>query len=423
MNEPSYFIALRKWYQVALFNLVILSALGLALRYKINFELSWLQQKNLLHAHSHFAFSGWISFLLQLLLLNFFTNGYNKSSKFWNRFFAVSTVVNYAMIVSFAWVGYAGISIVFSTASLWLSYVFAYKIYKLLVAEKENKVSNRFIKASLFFLVLSSLGTYALAIIMASESQHQYWYHNALYFFLHFQYNGWFTFAVLAFLMKKLESSRSYNIKHANAFFLLLAVTCIPAYFFTSLWHHRPMVITVIIIATAILQTAALFYLYKLLIKNMKNVYITQPAICRWLYSLAISAFILKVLLQFCSAFPQLQQLAFGFRPVIIGYLHLIFLVFVSLYLLSIIADKKIISLNHSISFWGLIIFTGGVIINELFLAVQGFAAISSLYLPALNVWLFCNTFIMLIGALLLFIASKKRDDLQFYSSKPIFQF
>ena len=399
---------MKKWYSVALFNLVVLALLGLTLRYKINFPLPFFKQENLLHAHSHFAFNGWVSFLLQVLILDEFTSEDKKSAKFWDSFFIISTIVNYAMIISFASVGYTAASIVLSTVALWLSYVFAYKIYKTLPALESKKVSTQFIKASLFFLIISSLGTYALSVLIATKTGNQYWSHNALYLFLHFQYNGWFTFSVLAFLIKKLEASVSFNIRQARIFFILLATTCIPSYLFTSLWHHRPFSITVIIIITAILQTTSLYFLWKLLYKNMKSIYTNLPLICRWLYSLAISAFILKVLLQFFSVQPQIAQLAFGFRPIIIGYLHLIFLAFISMYLLAFITDKKIIDLNYRITSVGLVTFAAGIIINEILLAIQGFAAINYLFLPKLNLILFANTFTLVAGALLIFMAVRK---------------
>lgn len=411
---------MRKWYTVALFNLVVLALLGLVLRYKINFPLPFIKQENLLHAHSHFAFNGWIGFLLQVLILDEFTGGYGKETKFWNRFFVASTIVNYAMIISFAWVGYAAVSIGLSTAALWLSYSFAYKVYTSLPPVGNNKISILFVKGSLFFLLLSSLGPYALAILIGTKTSDAYWLHNSLYFFLHFQYNGWFTFAVLAFLMKKLEASSAFNAKQARTFFLLLAFTCIPSYLFTSLWHHRPFVITLIIIVTAVLQTAALYFLWRLLYKNMKHVFSNLPAICRWLYSLAISAFILKILLQFFSVQPQLAKLAFGFRPIIIGYLHLIFLAFISMYLLAFVADKKIISLNYKITTIGLVTFAAGIIINEILLAIQGFAAIYYLFLPKLNLLLFANTVILVAGAILLFVAAKQSFHNSTDNYKPL---
>lgn len=397
---------MQKWYKIALCNLFVLSLLGLTLRYKICFSLPFVEQDNLLHAHSHFAFNGWISFLLQILVLQEFTADFNRRTKFWNYFFAASTIVNYAMIVSFAASGYSVISIILSTLALWLSYIFSYRIYKSLPPKTNRSVSIQFVKAALFFLLLSSLGPYALAIIMTAKSSHSYWYHNALYFFLHFQYNGWFTFAVLAFLVKKLETSTAYQYKHANTFFVLLAATCIPSYFFTSLWHHRPIAITVLIIVSAILQAYALYYLWKLLKASMQQVYTGLPSICRWSYSLAICAFIVKVLLQFFSAHPQLALLAFGFRPIIIGYLHLIFLVFVSMYLVTHMADQKIIDLRYSLTKTGLILFASGVIMNEVLLCIQGIAGIYYIYLPWLNLALFANTFTIVAAAATLFISA-----------------
>jgi hypothetical protein len=146
-----------------------------------------------------------------------------------------------------------------------------------------------------------------------------------------------------------------------------------------------------------------------LLNKNMKQVYSSFPRICRALYSLAISSFILKVLLQFFSIYPRLSKLAFGFRPIIIGYLHLIFLAFVSMYLIAFLANKKVIDLKYKVTSAGLVIFATGIIINEILLAIQGFAAIYYLYLPWLNFTLFANTFTLVAGAVLLFIAAGKR--------------
>ena len=400
-----------KWYRVALFNLVVLAFLGLVLRYKIIFNLSFVEQKNVLHAHSHFAFNGWISFLLQALILHQFTTGYANEPRFWNRFFVASTIVNYAIIISFAWVGYAGISIILSTAALWLSYIFVYKIYKILPATKERKVSVSFLKGSLFFLVLSSAGPYALAIIIAIKSPHQYWYHNALYFFLHFQYNGWFTFAVLSFLFQKIESSYSIQNKKGNIFFWLLAITCIPSFLFTTLWHVRPPGVTAIIIISAVIQTVSLYFLIKILRDSKPGIFKNLSPVTKWLYTIALCAFALKIILQLFSIYPSIAQLAFGFRPVIIGYLHLIFLVFVSLYLLGLLAEKNIIPVGTRLAKWALLIFSGAVITNEILLGIQGFASITFHYFPSLNYLLFINTVLLLAGAILIYISSLKTID------------
>ncbi|HRN44574.1 MAG TPA: hypothetical protein PLH20_07300, partial [Flavobacterium sp.] len=47
------------WLKFSLLNLCLVAALGVLMRYKIGFEFPFFNQKNILHSHSHFAFSGW----------------------------------------------------------------------------------------------------------------------------------------------------------------------------------------------------------------------------------------------------------------------------------------------------------------------------------------------------------------------------
>ena len=45
-------------------NLAIVALLGVIMRYKILYPLPFVDQKKFLHAHSHFAFSGWVTLAL-----------------------------------------------------------------------------------------------------------------------------------------------------------------------------------------------------------------------------------------------------------------------------------------------------------------------------------------------------------------------
>ena len=58
-----------RWVRISLFNFVVAAAAGLALRYKLAFSFPVIDFKNLLHAHSHFAFAAWVSSCLFALLL------------------------------------------------------------------------------------------------------------------------------------------------------------------------------------------------------------------------------------------------------------------------------------------------------------------------------------------------------------------
>ena len=53
---------LNHWIKISLFSLLVVALLGVLMRYKIAFELPYLAQKNIQHAHSHFAFAGNWSF-------------------------------------------------------------------------------------------------------------------------------------------------------------------------------------------------------------------------------------------------------------------------------------------------------------------------------------------------------------------------
>ncbi|WP_207492401.1 hypothetical protein [Aridibaculum aurantiacum] len=403
---------MNKWYKVALFNLVVLAFLGFVLRYKINFPLDFIEQKKLLHAHSHFAFGGWISFLLQLLIISSFSKRSAPSSAGWNKFFLVSTGVNYAMIFSFALQGYSPLSIVLSTVSLLLSYYFIYKIYGE-VKDNIMDVSSRFIMTALFFLALSSLGPYALAYMIATKNLDPYHYHNALYFFLHFQYNGWFTFAVLGFLFKKVENIKGYKLSFGKGFFYTMVFSIVPAYFLTTLWHKMPQWVVVNNVVAAVFQLIAIGLFVLLIKKSLKNIFRGLPALSRMLYWLSITAFLLKAILQCVSAHPQVGHIAFTYRPIIVGYLHLVFLVFVSFYLLGMLAEAAIIPVNKVMARGGLLLFTLTVLVNEVLLGVQGVGSLMGNYFPSSNTALFINTIFITIAATFIFLSATSKSRLQ----------
>jgi len=50
-------------------NLLVVASFGLLMRLKVLLPLAFVDQKHIMHAHSHFAFSGWISHALMLLLV------------------------------------------------------------------------------------------------------------------------------------------------------------------------------------------------------------------------------------------------------------------------------------------------------------------------------------------------------------------
>src|SRR5690606_11585883 len=58
----------RQWAIIALASLCLVALTGLLMRLKILLPMPAINQKFVLHAHSHFAFAGWISHALMVFM-------------------------------------------------------------------------------------------------------------------------------------------------------------------------------------------------------------------------------------------------------------------------------------------------------------------------------------------------------------------
>lgn len=365
-----------RWIRIALINFFIVALAGVILRYKINFPLPFVNQKYLLHGHSHFAFVGWVTLALMTLMVNHLvTSGLvtNYRKYFW--FLVANTVTAYGMLFTFILQGYALFSITFSTLSIFVSYFFIYYYWKDLNKIKQEAHITIWFKLALILWGLSSIGAFGLAYLMASRTVVQELYFAAIYFFLHFQYNGWFLFCSFGLLFSFLkESNKPHFIKINKQLFLALAIAVVPSYLLSIFGLKIPGYLFWIGMVSAIVQLAALFYSYKLLQAIRTSLSIRFKKMTTLLWSLAYISFVLKIILQALSIIPYFGSFAFGLRPVIIGYLHLCFLGVISFFLLGYINEalaRKGIKLNKS----GLLIFISGVILQEVVLMIQALDA------------------------------------------------
>ena len=410
-------VFLHRWLRICLLNLLLVSILGLILRYKIAFYLPLVDQKYLLHSHSHFAFSGWITQALMVLLVQYLSNQHGEWILRKYRWLLYANLLTaYGMLVSFVLQGYAFYSISFSTLSIVVSYIFAIFCWRDLNLSK-NKVSSWWIKAGLVFSVLSSIGAFGLAYMMANKIVSQDLYFGAIYFFLHFQYNGWFLFAGLGLLTTLLEKiPGSYRV--LKAVFLLFCLACVPAYLLSVLWLKPGVVVSGILLVVVLAQLFGWILLLNLAIKNKHFLQEHFSKFGRILLLLAAIAFSIKLILQAGSVHPALSQLAYGFRPIIIGYLHLVLLAVTSLFLLGYIVALRMIALSTLLT-TGLLIFVAGVIINELLLMAQGLAAFTYTSLPHITHFLLGAAFVLVTGCAIMFIAASKQVAANSHSPLP----
>lgn len=389
------------WLKIVLINLCLVALLGVTLRYKIAFSLPFIDQKNLHHGHSHFAFSGWITQALMILFV-YYLHKMGKVHLF-NRYSWIlfaNLICSYGMLISFPIQGYAFFSILFSTLSIFVSYIFAVMFWKDLNKLNLNRNAHLWFKAALLFSVISSLGPFCLAFMMYNHMLNQKVYLISEFYYLHFQYNGWFLFACIGLFISKLQELISEE-KRFKYIFWIFALSCVPSFFLSALWLplDKPFYLLVALSATA--QFIGWIWFIRILISNFTILKkeLSKPA--KWLMSLSAISMSIKLILQLGSTHPALSHLAFGFRPIVIGYIHLVLLGVISVFILGYIISEKLISIKKS-AMTGIIIFVSGIFINEILLMTQGSLAIFTINLPYGGIYLFIAAIIMFTGILLI---------------------
>jgi hypothetical protein len=393
-------------YLIPLINLLIAMLLGLLLRYiPIHNSIS-VNYKFFLHAHSHVAFLGWIFMALFALILKVFFNKSPFQSKTYCIQYWVSQISIIGMLIFFPIQGYALFSIIFSTLHIVVSWWFSYSLLEDFKTNKLVKekfpISIKFIKASLFFLVLSSIGPFALGAFMAKGLSSHPIYDLSIYFYLHFQYNGWFAFAVIGIIIAIYESKLLVkNAKSLKYFFWLMFLACIPGYLLSTLYLNPAKWVFLVALISALVQVAAIFFVKKAL-------HTIEP-LCKsslwvgFIMRLAFVCFVGKVILQLGSVFvPNLL-----IRNFVIGYLHLSLIGFISFALFGLfvyynwLKESKFFKLSM-----GLI--TIGFIGSEVVIFGQGLLPFFGTYMPYYFELLFATSACMPIGIVLILVEKLK---------------
>src|SRR6185312_10948171 len=240
----------------------------------------------------------------------------------------------------------------------------------------DGSYAPKWFKAGLVLMAIASIGEITLAYLMVNFSTVQDYYFAALYFFLHFQYNGWFLFVCFGLLFSYLFTKGFLPTVAINKhLFIIMAITVAPTYLLSILWLKLPRSLHLLANISATLQLLVLFYFIRLFPAVKKNIPRKVTATTRYLWTMAAIAFILKIVLQTFSIIPFFSSYAFGFRPIVIGYLHLSFLGIISFFILGYI-NQILKEVHRHISKWAVFIFAAGVLIQEIILMIQGLEAL-----------------------------------------------
>ena len=397
---PPFF---RNWAGLCLLNLLIVATLGVLLRYKGAFYMPFFNYEYLLNAHSHFAFSGWVTTALFTALVYFLYRTGVAVSPFYRWMFRLNQLSSFGMLVSFAWEGYAAVSISFSTLSILFSYWFAIQYWRDLRGVAAPRPVIDCIRLALVFLVLSSAGPYLLGYSMSHGVGNRAFYYNAIYLYLHFQYNGWFSFSVLGLFFWTAHKGGvpQQTISRVTGW---MGFACIPAYCLSLLWTVPPWWVWFAAATAATAQAIALTILIRMIWKGRSGLHY-MPRWTKTVWSLSLVAFVIKIMLQLFSVIPSMGRLAFGFRPVIIAYLHLVLLGFISLFILGFFFYTGMFRASSKLQSAGLSIFIAGIVANEGILLVQCLMAFGGRSWNTSPYYLLTAALILFAGATALFSA------------------
>lgn len=402
------------WFRVALINFLIAACMGVLLRLAFAVELPWLDFRYFVHAHSHVAMLGWLYIALIFLLSRTFLSEEKISRPFYRTNLILTQIAVLGMMISFPLQGYSYWAIGFASAHAILSYLFCIRFLKDMQA---SGVTGLFLKASITFLILSTLALWAMPVIIANGYQGKAIYYMAVQFYLHFQFNGWFIFAGMALFLHQIESAGiSFTKRYTKWFFQLLVLSCLLTFALAVAWSNPSALVFTINGFGVLLQLAALvlFIIFlRQIFPNLKQIASGWPL---KLLTISLVCFITKILVQTAVVFPFIATISYTIRNYVIGFIHLILLGAMTLFILSEAIRKGYLLTRTQGLSQGLYFILIGFIGSEFILFMQGTLIWAEmgflpLYYEALT---FVSAFIPLGLILLLVSQWRKRQDLSY---------
>lgn len=386
----------KKLVLVCLINFLVAALMGLVLRYVFVSPYLPINFRYVTHAHSHVAMLGWVYLMLYVLIVHHFVP--SKKPVF-NWLFWATEISVVGMMVSFPIQGYAAISITFSTLHIFCSYYFVRLIWK--NQRIKSKPIERLLKASLIFMMLSTVGVWCLGPAAAILGQTSAFFQIAIQFFLHLQFNGWFMFAVLAVFLYQFPITDTPLFQ--RFFKTLIAATLLTFALPVSWYAFHPILLWINGIGVVI-QLLSGYYFILLLQPHWNRFWSKTPKIIKWMYALALISFIMKIALQTSSIFPEISRMAYQYHNFVIGFIHLMMLGVITGFLFAFLLNSRLISIKSKTLSFGIYCFTIGFIATEILLLIQGLFYYFALGMIPNYYWLLFVSSILLPIGILFFI-------------------
>jgi len=383
------------WLKLCFFNFFVVSVVGVMMRYNIAFSLPGFTHKFMQESHSHFAFYGWVSASIYLFVTKYLSEISAKLNlKKYQYLMTANQIGSYGMLFTFLYGGYFWLSIVLSSIALFTG--FAYFIFLLIDTKGKRNPEIIWLKSGAFFATISAIGIFGLAYFSTKKDEFEVLFRASTYFYLHYQYNGFFIFSCIGLLLISLKKlGIEIEEKLNKTIFYLLFFGCFLGYGLSILWiEMNPIFYGFFILISIVQLFGAILFLNWIRKTDLFN---NQNFIQKLLISVFGFAFILKFLLQGLSAIPALGVFAFSNINIVIAYLHLVLLMGISLFLIWKILQLVENEFNKLLKF-SILLLVFGIVCNEIVLALSGIFSI--FYIPFLSAkyWLLFVSVVIMIS-------------------------
>lgn len=358
--------------------------LGLVMRSYHVVEIPYFEYRNILHTHSHLAMLGWGHLMLVAGMVFGLVKGKDQI-KDYKRLFLGTVIALLGMLFSFPFQGYGPISISFSTLHMLLSYGFAYKLLKV-IRSVEKTPATRLIRLAIWFMMLSTLGLWAVGPVSATLGRMNELYFMTVQWFIHFQLNGWFVLGALGLILLYFEE-RGFQIPWPTYQEWILSISVIMTFMLAVTWAVPKPIFFQINGMAVIIQLIAYFWILKSVSKLFKTNHIR--GIAKLLLILALASLLAKAILQGILVFPSIAVISYSIRIYVIGFLHLVLLGIMTMGVSAVAIARGWIN-ELPISKMGWILLIAGFVLTEVLLFLQGTLVWLEMgFLSGYNFWLF----------------------------------
>ncbi len=322
----------------------------------------------IVHGHSHIALLGWVYLALITLFHKLFLNE-KKNTKRYRQIYVFTQITLVGMLFTFPFQGYSFLSITFSTLFLFASYWYVWFFIRNTPKNLKNSNWYKYIRIALFYNVISTLGPWALGIVMATLGKASIWYKISIYFYLHFQYNGWMLVALLGILIAILEKKGIHLSRNQhNYLFYSVNFGVVFTFFLSILWAAPMKILYVFNGLGVVFQLFAFLLLLRWFSKN-KMLLKGSFSNLQVLIGKAVWVILgLKIVLQLITSIPYFANLAFSILEFTIGYLHLTFLGVISMSLFLFFDYLRLFQISKKVVY----LFLSGFILTEALIFYKG---------------------------------------------------